>query len=737
MVPDAHAWWQRFFDGDNRLRWLALSNHEDPWSVHVLPWIELAQDDDVNLPIVLPRLDAHDQPSWYCAGRSDRGALRLREALQAFIGPSYSDFDGGAYMLNAEDPVEAAFAEDTVAPVYRVRPLRPADVGKIQRVLELYRSLLRRMPKREESVQRPLGVLRAELDRAVAAGDESGARSLLGRIRRIGRLDAENLLFVEVGIRAGLGQWRDIAEDGQLLNQLIGLRLPPRVLSDVHEALYRHHVEPSEDTSNPDGALVAFRAAGLARRSALYGTRRGVRSARVLKAFFLYELARQDGDHSLLANLAGELEQLNDPFASVLARLRPTTNPQPADYPMRAADEAFDELEIDRALEFYLQAPPSRKRLSRLVRCAEDVGTIEVAMRVLDAINSEEDVENLPTPWVGRLRALEQMCEGEPNGQPPQGWLDWARRVEAGMDEDLAMTSLREHVSTWESDKLAQHHGRAAELARIINNASGSADTLFREAAPLLFQTLTPESGEPPRQAKPLLQILVTKVAFFGDPSQNELQLARDLAATLLVMGLNENEYAGLISDLEDLMGAQMSIFTLDWALDLVELLAVHACPDPERRLRLVLLVIQKAQRFAHRLSPSDALVTKQLCEDYDIDCPVEVATTEGTETVRTGEALSGKKVAIYTLMEAAGQRAADLLKRLCPTVRVELNGDHECTKRLIDLARTSDLFVFAWKSSKHQAFYCIKDHRDNANPLIQAQGKGTSSILRAVLENA
>ena len=475
----------------------------------------------------------------------------------------------------------------------------------------------------------------------------------------------------------------------------------------------------------------------MTRRSALYGTRRGLCSARVLKAFFLYELAREDGDQTLLADMARDLEQLKDTFANVLARLQPGTEPQPTRDPMRAANAAFDDLEIDRALELYLQAPPSRKRLSRLIRCAEDVGTTEAAKRVLDAIDSDDDAESLPALWIARLRTLERTFARDPGDQPPQGWFDWARRVEEGMGKDIAMNLLHEHIGDWDPVELRQHEKHAAQLASIINNASGPADSLFREAAPLLFQALMPDFGAPPRQAKPLLQILVTKVAFFGDPSQNELQLASDLAAALLVMGLDESEYASLISDLEDLLGTQLSIFTLSWALDLVELLAVHACPDSERRLRLVLRVIDEARRFTHRLSPSDVLLTKQLCEDYDIDCPVEITTGESIEAVGAGEALSGKKVAIYTLMESAGQRAADLLKRLCPTARVELNGDHECTKRLINLARTADLFVFAWKSSKHQAFYCIKDNRDISSPVIQAEGKGTSSILRAVLENA
>ena len=232
-----------------------------------------------------------------------------------------------------------------------------------------------------------------------------------------------------------------------------------------------------------------------------------------------------------------------------------------------------------------------------------------------------------------------------------------------------------------------------------------------------------------------MLQILLTKVAFLADPSQTERELARDMASRLLLVGLDAKEYEGMIADLEDLMGTQMSVFTLGWSLDLAELFAINPCPDPERRLRLVLRVVEEVRRLAHRLSPADAMVVRQLCRDYEIDCPTEINQRETGRSDGTGEALSGKKVGIYTLVEPAGQRAAALLCQFCPTVRVELNSDHDCTKTLIHLARSADLFVFAWKSSKHQAFYCVKDNRDANNPMIQAQGKGTSSILRALME--
>lgn len=737
MSADGRYWWERFFDGDNQLRWSALQDPSNAWSPHVLPWIDLIKNDDTDLPVILPSLDADDQPHWYCAGRSARGNLRLREALQAFIGPSYSDFDGRSHQLDLGDPVEAAFAEGTVDPTYRISASKPKDVPKIQRALGLYRGLLERMPKQRLNTRRPLGTLRAELDRAVAAGDEAEADRLLERIRSIGRLDAENLLYLEIGVRTGLGQWREIAEDAALLNQLTGLRLPPRVLADLHEALYRRYVEPSEDVSAPERALAAFRSAGLTRRATLFGTRRGLRGARVLKSFILYELAREDVGQARLSDLARELAQLEDAFAQALVALVPTTESTQALDPMSAADAAFDDFEFDRALELYLHAPSSRKRISRLIICAENIATAEAAKCVIDAIEPGDDCANLPFPLATRLQALKEKSATNGGGLAPQGWLDWARQVNAGMGVDEALTILREHMFTWDSADFSRNHDRIVEFTNIINNASGPADALFREATPLLYQALIPESGVPPRQIKPLLQILVTKVAFLADPSPTELELAREMASTLLLSGLDSTEYGSLVSDLEDLMGTQISVFTLPWSLDLAELLALNVCPGPEERLRFVLRVVEGARRLAHRMSPSDMLVVEQLCRDYAIDCPLEIRVGKNLQVDGSSNALSGKQVAIYTLMEPAGHRAAILLHQLCPTVRVELNSDHECSKALINLAHRADLFVFAWKSSKHQAFYCIKEHRDAGRVFLQPLGKGSSSIVRAILDCA
>ena len=69
----------------------------------------------------------------------------------------------------------------------------------------------------------------------------------------------------------------------------------------------------------------------------------------------------------------------------------------------------------------------------------------------------------------------------------------------------------------------------------------------------------------------------------------------------------------------------------------------------------------------------------------------------------------------------------------LLPLARVELNADVVATDRLKHLAVTADIFVFAWRSSKHQAYYAAKEARGDLQTLLP-MGKGSASILSCVL---
>jgi hypothetical protein len=67
------------------------------------------------------------------------------------------------------------------------------------------------------------------------------------------------------------------------------------------------------------------------------------------------------------------------------------------------------------------------------------------------------------------------------------------------------------------------------------------------------------------------------------------------------------------------------------------------------------------------------------------------------------------------------------------PTDIGEAQGKKCC--RGCDLARNADMFVFAWKSGKHQAFYCVKEAM-RGRDIIMPTGKGTASIVKSVLDS-
>jgi hypothetical protein len=64
----------------------------------------------------------------------------------------------------------------------------------------------------------------------------------------------------------------------------------------------------------------------------------------------------------------------------------------------------------------------------------------------------------------------------------------------------------------------------------------------------------------------------------------------------------------------------------------------------------------------------------------------------------------------------------------------VDLNHDRVGTKALANLAATADIFIIVWTSAKHAATEFIKEHR-NGKPVLYANGRGASSILRVIEE--
>ncbi len=389
--------------------------------------------------------------------------------------------------------------------------------------------------------------------------------------------------------------------------------------------------------------------------------------------------------------------------------------------------------------------------MSRLLACASVIRDPRSARIALNAVDCRpEDAQALPDTLKIKIQELRELAAAPQSdiagdisvdagpvqrAGVPDDWLAWMRWLVGGAPIDAARQLLDERSATWTVEVLRRDPSEVAELARLLGNADGAVAEVVQHAFPRLFQAFVADPDEPVSAFKPLYATLLTLIAMADSLSHDDLELARVLATAILNSGVNEHEYQSLVLDLEEILDRKRSIATFDWTLDTAEILAVNPAPQAELRLRFIMKVLDTALSLGHRLGAAQVEALHLLCQDIGISLPAELSAAVGDVGAPAAAFdLNGRSVAIYTLIGAAGQRAMTVLRRLFPSVNVWLNSDAVCSERLVALAKRADIFVFAWKSSKHQAYYCVKDNRPTNLPLILPQGKGSASILHAVL---
>ena len=281
----------------------------------------------------------------------------------------------------------------------------------------------------------------------------------------------------------------------------------------------------------------------------------------------------------------------------------------------------------------------------------------------------------------------------------------------------------------------------STQFADSIGGLSGEAEVRAREAISTLINAFFPPGVTVSPALRPIAAVLFFLIAM--DDPLSKTKIPEVLAQVLghrLTLGLASGEYVSMVDDLIDVQTRVSSYDTLPWSLDVCEALALASSSSDkarEARLRFFMKVLGQTQAFAHRLQASDLTSVELLSKDFGVD-EATINWVRGVQAERVSEEelpdISGKTIGIYTLAQSAGVFKQAALQRMYPGCKVEVNSDLVCTAKLTNLAKAADLFVFAWKSSSHQAFFCVKDALAPREP-VWPGGKGTASILRAVAD--
>ena len=758
-LPEAeHVWLQKYFSEPNGLTWDALVSgtaRRDQIDA-VAPWLVALAGPASDNPVILPFYRGEVLAGWFATARTDAGQHALKSTIKAWLGSSYLN---ALQPAPSSNPSSAALRERFGR---QVLSFTGVDKAAIAAKLALYARLASQRPALARTGPRPVGLIRSDLEKALASRDETSALLLIAELRATGRLNEENLKFLDIRLKAGLGQWDQIAFDHWSIRNLSELPLPPQTLSDLIEALYRVHLDDPESRGDIAGVLSAFRDQILTPYPRLFASRHGVRAPRIVKAFLLHEVVQPRPTAQILETLADLLPvdeaQWAAPYLAKTAG--ETVEPPPAQQatsaaepliatlPMPAEDgeEAFDDGLFDRAFEMDLALPLQRKSVSRLLSCIRFIGTDEARVRFLAAVDSQPAIQDTLSPTQqDRIAVLRASAEQQGAAVKPTavvGWLDWARRLADGRDPDQAAADALDNRSTWETASLRRNAGQCREFADLIGNLTGPAADMIRQALPMIVAAFLPDDEDCAPASKPVAQMALMIVALGDSISRSDLEVLATVISALLDLGLSSTEYIAAVQDLASVQQQVASYANLAWSLDICETLAIAPAPSAEAgetRLHLFVAILGQCQAFAHRLVASDYLPIEYLAHDFGVN-PSSFATLrpagENADETSDGTDLTGKLIGIYTLTEAAGTRAKAALQSLYPGCLVELNSDKVSTSALTNLARTADIFVFAWRSSSHQAFYCVKSALGGKDP-IYAAGKGTASIVNAVREAA
>lgn len=747
LLPRDMSWLESFFSGRNALKWETVIGRSAPpaWLEHVLPWIAIFASSGGRSPIVLPVFGPDGPCHWYGMASDEAGANALSQELTAFVGPSFSDFRGQLLCADPTEAIEKALLERFGRFVFRLEPVNAVDSYGIADALQLYLGLLRRRPDIPDRTQRPFGKVRAEFDRALLAGNEQDARRLREELVSSGRMDAEQQTYLDIRMLAGLGHQYQLAHDYPLVKSVLGLSLPAQTIADLIGALYAAYIAEIEDSGNDDAILGAFRRDIADNFGPLFLERKGVRHPSVLKSFMLYELVQAEPSRERCQAIVSAYPE--DGGRALVERWseRLVSNVPTRTNLFESARQALADEDYELALQLSFDAFPDSWTYGAMLRCAVEIGEVRVALRVLAAVEKAPEAERLQ--WTKRDLARLQQLRPETTGKPEEtvvppirtirpeaDWLSWVSYTESGSHGRPPLHVLEDALPRWSVEAYALDPEGCRELAERIGNASGAAEQTFRDAFAPLVEFFVDRPVRSVRGFVPLYAMLIRIVAWNGMVSANELELASAVVQALVSLAPSREDYAEAVDAYAEIVAANSAPSNVDWALNAAEMLALHASPDSESRLRFFMAVLEMTRACAHRLRPVQYEILSLLAKDYGCSELLEVFPTR----VSAAQELAPRTdfaglIGIYTLTEQAGQRARQFLRKLLPQARVEVNADHVATDKLKSLAANADIFVFAWKSSKHQAYFAAKESRGPRQTLLPL-GKGSASILDCVL---
>lgn len=632
---------------------------------------------------------------------------RLCPVLRAFAGPTLTSFDGlpSTDLVVADLLAAVAEAGHCVTAAIKV-PTDPGGREMALRALVRARDTFARAPSLTRAAPEPTSWLLARFQDHLNVGRRDAAAAVLHRLRDELRLDALNLRSLEVQLLSTFNEWAGIVNLPGFAN-LTRARRTPATTALLLEALYQAHLAPP------------FEAGDQAAVESIYAQQVRVLAAPMLKAPLPASLRAGGWRLATLEVLSSPArEDLRTGAAArsnvlgwLAPRLAAVSSPEKSPVPrLDSTDEARERLIAGEA--------------------RESVDVMSAALAALARLDDTQRAELARAePFRSALRALEQEAGST---SVPTSWPMWLTRIsDATFTNALALARMG--AEEWPIAGDATDPVEVASLFDALNKAQSDSLAAERtaQALPYIVAALQRDPLFPNSAMTQIYSSLLTLLALGSGRGTSVYDSSLVLIEALLSIGTDAAQYREIAADVDELAGEGFGVRMVYWTLELIEAFMRSPAPDTAAREKLVHSVLARLTPLRGRLSCLQQAAVRSLSNEFGwtFDVPPAQQDLDGDGLAAR---LRGKSIAIYSLVEGASRQAKVALQAISGDIDVQCSADQGGTSQLRALSINSDLFVVAWAAAKHAATDFIRTHRSD-RPLVYAEGKGVSSLLRAV----
>ena len=721
----------------------AYTPHEPFFLKYIVPWVEDLEKG--LMPVILPRY--FKNKLYFYVFYTSKMETTTKEYLKDFVGAydyiTFADFD----------PIDNAcltFSNHNCLK-FMVKNTEKNDPQFNQKVFNQvirFRSIINNMPTVKcNTLNLPIGQLISNFRLALRQKNEKQLWNYYSEIKKTKNFSWLNLIFLKIQIFQTLGQWYKIYSF-QELPDLIQTKVRPRTItSAIFTAMYEVELSSFVINKDYDGLITVFKEKILHEYYNLFSYRGKLESPEIVKVFLLKELCSGHPN----TEEVNRLEFINPQDECILELvLRCKLLMEPSQKEPGEKKNLFEQAMIQKN-EFNLDAAYSLLKQCNLKDTKVLVNLLAIAVNSENTDDEEllflskcyEELSEASKREISRNihanRFVDKIHKKVELLETIFSWSDWAEKLlseKENFEKYISIANMNScdwgvslYKNATDRKKFEGYLERIflddekrfvikESVADLINSFIDKQDlqTNFKKIYCIIFDTLTyGEHSEP--------------VTIF------------EIFEYLLNAGLsNLKEYRQIVFDLVDVWEQIKSPKTINLGLDALESLLMY--PDPTNRELSTLLFASVLGEFSKPIGQKIPLSTWQyfgeLCKSFDsIEEYTRIYPTVTEDQKNRDDEirkyLSGKMIAIYTLVDNVSHKVKQILQAKFPDTEIKVSNACGNTPELENMARNADIFIFTATAAKHAAYYAVKNNREKE--LLYPRGKGVSSMVACLDE--